>query len=417
MPAASDVLSRDPTAGTAWHRPDDRFVPIRSCELAAAIADDTARFGPDASALASVYKAVEDVIEQEASALKRDLGDRYAAFNPDRETQPLADVKAARTPEGYADLEARLSYLLEKANFQRLDNVGIEATIRAARVRGLKVRVHPERVAQLGVWTRGGATTESRCRSLRHPVRGEQREVPVHRRLAIVTRLRDDPHIVLKLFKDIPVGEVEALLPHAEVAMSWLDRLKVVGGGAGVVGSTATKVLKLLGGLVYWSRLLWIVLIGAGILAFRTIMGYRSARASRDSQRTRNLYYQNLDNNAGVVYALISMIAQEEVKEGFLAYALCHAAGGEVASPEDLAARVEAYLAERFEATVCFDVADAIETIDRLALWADRAEFKVIPPAEAARQLGEHWRTRRSAEYHQTMIQGRNRRGASPAPA
>jgi len=114
--------------------------------------------------------------------------------------------------------------------------------------------------------------------------------------------------------------------------LSWLDRLKLASGGAGLVGSTAGKVLGL--GALVVSRLLWILLVGAGALCVRTVLGYRNVRARRDLQRTSNLYYQNLANNAGVIHSLISMVAQEEFKEALLAYAACANAVARLRAPQ-----------------------------------------------------------------------------------
>ncbi len=395
------ILSHDPTADTECHRPDDRFIPVRSCELAAALDEDAGRFGVAPGILLAVAGAVEDVIDQEVSAFERVLGDRYAAFNPDRDTVPQADVGQARTPEGYRGLSTRLDYLLTKANLVRLTDEQIQSAIETANSFGLCVRLHAGRLAHLGVWVRGQTSTRRVARTWRHPLRGQARELTVYRRLVIVTRLQKDPYVNLKLFKEIPISDIEALLPHADVRMTWLDRLRLFGGGAGMLGSTGLKVFKLLGAIVYWSRLLWVVLVGAAVLTYRAITGYRQARTMRDSLRTKHLYYQNLDNNAGVIHTLISMIAQEEVKEAILAYCFCLGAGGSISSPADLRGRVESYLAERFAVKTSFDVDDALETLTRFGLWADRHRFCVTEPEKVEHKLRDHWQQGRSLGYHQ----------------
>ncbi|MCK4658233.1 MAG: DUF3754 domain-containing protein [Phycisphaerae bacterium] len=407
MPPVCDQLAFDPTAKVETHRPDDRFVPIRACDLVEALADDVTRFGSAAAALRRVAKALHEVIEQEASAFEHLVCDCYANFNPDRDTIPLGDVKEARTPEGYAKLRKMLGYLLDKANFEELSDVQIEAALQAANSYGLRVRLKPERVQYVSIWVRGQSTIERQRVSWRAPLHGRKCTVSVFRRLVVIVRLKDNPCVTLKLFKEIPVEDVQALLPHAEVQMSWFDRALVVGGGAGTIGSTAMKVFSAAGSALAISKLLWVLAVGLGTLAFRTFMGYRRARHKNDSQRTQHLYYQNLNNNAGVLHSLMSMIAQEELKEAALAYAFClPQVQPPVSSQEEFNACIGAYFKEKFKVQVSLDVADAFESITRFRLWSDAGKFRVVAPNEAVERLMEHWRSRRTKDYHQRTASG-----------
>lgn len=408
-----NTLARDPTVETAFHVPDDHFIPVSGADLVRTMSADRCTFGPGAGELCGVADALRQVVEQETGEFERELADLYAAFNPDRDTVPTRETDALRTRRGYAELAQRLDHLMRKANFERLDDVQIDAAVALANSHGLRVRLHPERIESLSIWVRGRATTEREVRTLRRPIRGEVRKFAVYRRLAVAARLRDDPNVVLKLFKDIPIADLEALLPHAEVTMSWFDRVRIWGGGAGTLGTTATKLLSATATLAVLSKLLWVILFGLATLTVRTLLGYRRARINRDWQRTRHLYYQNLSNNAGVVHSVIDMIAQEELKEALLAYAFC-AAADPVDSPADLQGRVEGYVATHFGATFDFDVSDALETLTRLDLWEDADAMRVVPPAVLRARLERHWHERRSHDYHRQAMSGAAR-PAAPA--
>lgn len=410
-------LTRDPTAGIAVHRVDDRFIPVRALELAEAIAAEPTRFGDAASQSAEFVEALQDVIAQEAVAFDRRLVTAYLPFNPDRETIPVDDQQLLRTDENHAQLLQRISYLLGKANFVRMSGGEIEGAIREARWQGVRIRLRPELVRHVSVWVRGITTRRRSRRTWRHPWRGEHRTVPVYRRLALVFRLPDDPYVYLKLFKEIPLDEVEALLPHAEVQMTLLDRLKLVGGGATVAGSTATKVLSMISAVIQWTKLLWVLLFAGAIIAFRAITGYRTTRMKRDWQRTRHLYYQNLDNNVGVIHTLLAMIAQEDVKEALLVYMTCHAAREPIRDGQDLARRIEHYLRDRFHADVNFDLPDAVQTVTRLGLWTDPARFTVVAPAAAIERLRIHWNERRTVDLHEERACGGTPRATKERPS
>jgi len=393
-------LARDPTAGTATHRPDNRFIPVRADTLVQALAAGAQLPAEQRLRLRRFTHALIARLDREASEFEWALAEMYQSFNPDRDTIPEPRDTAARSPAGYADLSRRISYLLDKANFERLEPVGVEQAMRLARVRGMTVRLRPDRVEELSIWVRGHAFRRDRLRTWRHPWRGEPVEVAVYQRLVVVARLRDDPHVLIKAFKDIPECDIEALLPHAEVRMTWFDRVKVVSGGAGVLGTTATKVAPLITTVssifLVLSQAMWVLLFGAGLLTWRTVHGYRNARLHRDSQRTRNLYFQNMANNAGALHLLTSMIAQEEIKEAALAYVTCLVSGsrptgedeaGPIRDSDELRRRVEHVLRREFDVEVEFDVNDAISTISRLSLWRDRDGFRVLPVEEATAAL------------------------------
>lgn len=375
-------------------------MPVRACELVKVLCADRDALGIDGPTFRQVARALQDIIEQEAASFAAQTADLYSVFNPDRDTAPVVPLEKLRTEKSRRGLVERMDYLLEKGNFEHLSDVQVEAAIKTANVYGLRVRLKPERVESLAVWVRGRGSKEVTRRTWRNPINGETTKVAVFRRLAVVCQLKDDPHIILKLFKEIPETDVEALLPHAEVEMSLLDRLMVWGGGAGALGGAASKSLGVISGAVQIWNFMWVLLVGLGTLAFRTFMGFRRARDTRDSQRTRHLYFQNLSNNGAVIHTLIGMIAQEELKEALLAYAFCYAPNGRFASRDALDRHVETWLHERFGTRVDFDLEDGLETLTRLGLWADAEALQVVDGATAIERLKAHWVCQRSRHYH-----------------
>ncbi len=401
-------LSSDPTRDVV-HRPDDRFVPLRPMELRDALAADAARFGVSPEQLCSLAAALDDVVWQEAEAFAHWIDELYAPVNPDRDTIPPPNATRQRTADLYRRLNTALRYLLTKANYVELSEVEIERAIRLANTHGVSVRLRPERVTELALWVRGRGTV---CRHVRqwrdllsfrnwrHFRTGRPTTAPVYRRLAVVGRLRDDANLLVKLFKEIPESDVEALLPHAEVSMNIFDRLLVFGTGAGALGSAAWKlVLFLTGSVVALSQLLWVVLVGAAMMLYRTLMGYRTTRKRRDTQRTSNLYFQNLANNAAAIQAIIATVAQEDFKEALLAYAFSWAPN---APPDDpsLDRQIEGFLLERFGATLNFDCTDALATLDRLGLVTRTSPRRALAPNEATVRLRALCESRTTMEHH-----------------
>ncbi|MEM1423978.1 MAG: DUF3754 domain-containing protein, partial [Planctomycetota bacterium] len=289
-----DDLPRETTEAieAAIEPPDNRFIPVRAVELLHAM--------DDADELRPVFEALREVIDQEARAFERYLLDRYHPFWTDADTPP---AERCSTPADNADEEHFLdafAYLLEKGNCERLTDTQLAHAIDTANTHGLRVEIDHSAVRHLAVYVRGRGTIAKRFRSARAPVRGRERKIEVFKRLAMIVSFHDDDHLVLKLFRDIPLADLEALMPHANVRMNWFDRAKVFGGSAGALGGVATK---LVGGAALGGALLWAMVIALFGLTIRAFFGYRNTMRHRVGQRTQHLYYQNLANNAGVITA------------------------------------------------------------------------------------------------------------------
>lgn len=379
--------------------PDDRFIPVLSADLVDAIAAQRDRFGPVAEDIESLAAEMEHIIDQETTAFQRMIARRYDRFNPARETQTEA---AAADDDGIAELQRMIRYLLDKANYERLHPDEIDKAVQVASNHGMAIRVDPDRLVSLDIYVRGQRLDEQRRRSLRAPIRGVAREVEVFSRIVVVFQFRDEAWLNLKLFRDIPFNDLEALLPHAEAAMSIFDRLKVAGGGAGAFGGVAWKLLT---GTAVLGQLAWAGIVALFGLTFRAFFGYRRAKHHRSAQMTHNLYYRIVANNAGVLELLLGSIGQEELKEAVLGYALLRHKP-EIASAQELSEVAAAWLDETFEVKVDFDADDAVETMERFELWEDKARLVPVMPDAAVARLRGHWQHRRSRTYHLDAWQG-----------
>ncbi len=394
MAPEHDQIPDEAASDQQCHRIDSHFIPVRPRDLVETLRQDA---GPDATELPLVAELIERIIGQETLNFEKHLAELYAEVNPDRECLRLhADEPGDHLLQ---QLLTGIEHLLGKANFRRLDDIEVTETLKTARTYGLRIRIRPEAVESMSLWIRGRSTMLRRFRTLRHPIRGEERLVEVYQRLVVVVRLAGETSVRIKHFREIPITDVEALLPHAEVRMNLIDKLKVVGGSAGAIGATAIKLAKLMATVAVFSQVLWVLLAGCGVLLVRGLLGYRSARHMRLSQRTQHLYYQNLANNEAALHTLIRLIAYEEIKEAILGYALLRCPDPP-RSPSDLAAAAATYLQRKFGVDVTFDIDDAVETLDRLDAWADRGTFTVVDPATLITRLEAHVRDARSAAYH-----------------
>jgi hypothetical protein len=106
---------------------------------------------------------------------------------------------------------------------------------------------------------------------------------------------------------------------------------------------------------------------------------------------TENIYFRNVNNNAGIFEYLIATAEDQETKEAALAYHFIRKA--EVApTATDVAGRVETWLAKTFVVNVKFKIANALETLNRFGLVRCQGEWLFVPPLEPAiAQLHRVW--------------------------
>lgn len=370
---------------------DARFIGVRPDDVALAMAADEA-FAPIAERLLAFHDALTRAIELETGAFRRVLERLYAPHNPDRDT-----VAAHAAAGGVEELTTALAYAFEKANFLRLADVDIEAAMDAASGAGLKVKLDPGRVKRLDLFIRGKTTVERRRRHWRAPLRGRAETLQVYRRLGVIVQPKDCEGLLLRLYRDIPAVDVEALLPHADVAMNWADRLKIAVGGAGALGGIGAKIIT--GGVMLSPGSLAIpAAVAFGGLGVKSFLGYRHARRARVSQRTHHLYNLSLASNGAVLHILTSLVTAQEICEALLLYAAL--ATRRFESETEAARWIEAWLRARFGVEVDFEIADARESLDRLGLWSERDRLRVASPEAACERLGERVVRPMSCTYH-----------------
>jgi hypothetical protein len=203
--------------------------------------------------------------------------------------------------------------------------------------------------------------------------------------------------------------ELPTLLPEVKVVMSRKDALLL--GGPAVLGGvpvllniipalsvvlvvvgaylgfsgevTQDKLMKAVGALS--------VLIGAGAFMFRQYSNYSFRKLKYQKRVSDNVYFKNVNNNAGVFETLINVAEEQETKEVILAY---HAllTGGPVAQAAELDRRIEAWLETTFDADVDFDVGDALAKLERLGFLAPKeGKIAVVPLPDALARLDSLW--------------------------
>ncbi len=216
--------------------------------------------------------------------------------------------------------------------------------------------------------------------------------------------------MIIKLFQDVPRADLEMLFPNARVRMRTIDKLligvpAVVSGIIMVVTKLVAALLPVLLLLAFWFGLRrepvelsqgQLVTLGAGLAALggflvRQFGKFKNRKIQFMKSLSDNLYFRNLDNDAGVFNHLLDAAEEEEVKEAVLAYHFLRTAEGALTADE-LDRRIEDWFSRRWEAEFDFEVADGVRKLRRLRLIDDtEGGLSAVALEEAARRLDETW--------------------------
>lgn len=398
---ATKSIATDPEA------PREHFIPVRREDLIRALTADLTTTDADAESLQQICKLLEDAFHFQHHRRFRAVLESYSPFDPDADTQTLSTGHPAEQSRRAAALCDKLAALLQQANFQRLDRADIERALDAASDWGLRLRVNFDDFERLEVYARGEGMLDREHRHWKTLFRTRTIEVPVFQRLAIVFRLRaeapDDSStacggVHVKLFKNIPKYDIEMLLPGVEVRMSWLDRGRILLPTVSGIVLTGYKLVKGAMVVVFASAygvMAFLGLVG-GTLGYgvKSLLGYMRTKDKYHLQLTQNLYYRNLDNNAGALFRLVAEAEEQELREVVLAYFLLwRDAGSDGWTSQQLDEASESFLTELLGSDVDFEVGDAIRKLESLRLVDSRPgnRWRAVTLDEAYRRLRDRW--------------------------
>ncbi len=339
MNAPADKLASTPNAHNRAVPPSTRytrlehFIPIRKTDLVRKLADPTRLSEKDRAPLLAFCRLLDATFHYEFHEQFERLKDAYASFDPDRTT--IIDDLAGGKSIGTDELFSLFDQLLRQANYEHLERKAIEAAIGAASQWGIRIDVDLDLFERLDVYVCGDIVRQRELRRWQDLYRPTQVDVAVHQRLVVIFRLKKPPRldqhvepesIYIKLFKNIPKQDIDMLLPASGVKMTWLDRVRIMLPTVSGLAISVYKIIKtgmLLAFASFYGLLAFLGLIGGTIgYGVKSFFGYLRTKDKYQNHLTRNLYFQNLDNNAGVLFRILDEAEEQEFREALLAYYL-----------------------------------------------------------------------------------------------
>ena len=214
--------------------------------------------------------------------------------------------------------------------------------------------------------------------------------------------------VMIKYFRNIARTDLKALFPNVRVVMSIFDKLflgvPALAGGIPILlnlASTVTVLFLVIGfylgiaGAVEDNQMKTAFAAMSGLAALigfimRQWLRYQRQSLKYQQELTDNIYFRNINNNAGIFDYMIGAAEEQECKEAFLAYYFLQTAAP--LTQDDLDRRIEQWLRSTFGIEVDFEVDDALAKLERLGLLVrDGERLTVPPPRETLTQLDRMW--------------------------
>jgi hypothetical protein len=403
----------------------DQFIPVRKEDLLSALIKQGDLADPAERELFWRFaRTLRTICHYEYSETLDRLRDDYYYFNPEVAGHTAAD--RVKSDCAYDDLIRSLDKVLKDANFEELPHEEVADAHRKHTV-PVEVKAEHDDFREVRFYKRGRHVEQYEVKEWfglrRRKVEIEvfddivlvvaiktQIEIGSRRELRILKRRKIVPgSVLLKYFRNIACGDLYTLFPNARVVMSNFDKAflgvpAIAGGIPILIKLYATiSVLFLVAGIYFGgsgsvadddmktalAALIGIVALGG--FAVRQWLKYQHQTLKYHMELAENIYFRNINNNAGIFDYLIATAEDQETKEAALAYHFIRKA--EVAlTATEVAGRIEAWLAKNFGVNLDFKVADALRTLDRFGLVRREGERLFVLPLEPAiAQLHQVW--------------------------
>ncbi len=381
----------------------DYYIPVRKSEIVSAILKDHELATNDRKPMAELIRWLALLFHIEFFASSEHIKELYVGLNPD---SPGTDALMSSPHDREAFLE-ELEKILVAANFRNLSSEEIEASDRQkGRVQAI-IKISKGVFSEVRFYARG-----RRMKKFSVPIYFgfKRKEIEVetfdHVVFCMIPSLQAPPKKLkqsklragaayLKLFRDIPVGDIKSLYPNAQAALGIVRKLMisvpavfviiplllkiipsftvlllVASAYLGISGSVEEDSLKK--GLAAGAILA--AVIGLGV---RQWTSYDRHTLRHQKEVSHNSHFNKMNNNAGCFDYLIAASEDAEVKEAFLAYTLLHFEGKPLTQSQ-LDDKIEHWFKKRFDVVIDFEIDDAIAKLERLSM-VKTVEGKLTP--------------------------------------
>ena len=408
---------------------DKNFIPVSRRELIKSLLLEAKESSWDNSSLKQfriLIEVLQTIYHARYHRYYLSLKTAYRPFNPDKDVI----TKSCWTKDEKRCLQMKLfsemSALLQKGNYEELDEDLINQALNNEMSRGLSIGVELDDYQQVLIYARGKGIIKIQQRYWKSLfLKKKEIEIPIYRRLNMIFRFRgvkelekllkkkglnrfnlwlylrrhkrlmqdtnSDDFIFLRQFRDIPCSDLEMLFPNSTLRFTLLDKIKLTAtGGAGTVGGVMVLLSKV--AIAVKPLTILIAVLGFGGVLGRQVKNVFYQQKHYKMVLSRSLYTHSLDINIGVVAALLDQALDEDIKEALLAYYVLLQASDEFLSRFEVKLKAEEFLQTHYGVSVDFEISDALTKLRKDGLVNQKGEtYQAVNANQACDYLEKHW--------------------------
>ena len=366
---------------------DDReqFIPIGRSEVFDSLPGISQCSQNDREKFREFSNLVDAYVHHEYHEQHRELQKLYQPLDPDSE-YAFSESTIESCNRNSKKVFDRLEYVLEKANYRKLSVDELEVAVENASVLGIRLKVHFDMFEDLHVYARGNRVERWKKRTWWKFFREEEFDVDVYQRLVIAFRLREHKQlqkdhqtdvVYLKSFKTIPHSDMHALLPGTQVRMSLLDQGRIILPTLSGLAFSLFKLFRFLMLMTVFATIFKFftiigLLIGVGLYIAKGFFSYFQTKDKYLLNLTRHLYFQNLDNNSGVMFRVLNEAESQDFREIIYAYYMLWRFGKKGLKEDELDDVIEKNLKRTTNLEIDFEVGDAVAKLEALKIANQR---------------------------------------------
>ena len=399
-----------------------RYIPFRKHDIITMCAKELTK--DQQTSFKQLCELLASLIHFQYHGTLESLKNNYAPFDPNSDTRLINSVTDEQKAQCQRDFAKDFANVLNAANFEVITHQDLQDALNEESLFKVRLEVEFEDFEEVVFYRRGESQLSETITSF-----WGLRKKPLHftnyDRVAVFIRFKDKAYFesknklpmgfepsstIVKLFQNVPKADLEMLFPNSEVRMRPID--KVIIGSSALIGGAVVLVTKLGASLLllfalfaFWggfsdkvvtmTQQHFITLaIGIGVFGsfvFKEWSKFKNRKIKFMKALSDNLYFKNLDNNAGVFHTLIDAAEEEDTKEALLAYTfLLKSEKG--LSAQMLDEQIETWFKTKYKCELDFEISDALEKLTRMRLVTrTNYVYSAINLDHAKTILDERW--------------------------
>ncbi len=399
----------------------ERFIPFTKKDIITLCLEDNKSL--DEKTFNQVCTLLSSLLHFQYHQRLENLKYSYEPFNPNSDRRTLIPPTASELISHQKSFAKDFEHILNAANFEKITDKDIQDALKEESLFKVRLEVKFNDFEEI-VFYRRGESQKTETISKFFGLVKKPITFTNYDRVAVYIKFKDKTHFaertipigwepdstVIKLFQNVPKADLEMLFPNSEIRMRPID--KVVIGASAIVGGAVVLVTKLGASIIllaalfsFWmgmseesveigQKQLLALLLGLGVLGsfvFKEWSKFKNRKIKFMKALADNLYYKNLDNNAGVFHTLVNEAEEEDFKEALLAYSflLKHDKGLTALALDN---EIEQVYQTQYQCELNFEIDDALRKLENLGLvLSNENVYKAIDLASAKIVLDQHW--------------------------